>query len=150
MVTGSDETTGTDVPEEFHDLFERPAFASMTTVLPDGTLHGTVVWVGYDGTDLLVNSAEGRRKVKNVRGDPRVCLVVIDPDSAYRYLWVAGEVTEVTTEGAAAQIDGLAQRYLGVEEYPYHDRDSQRVVLRVRPEVCHGYASRVMREFESA
>lgn len=148
MVAGSDETTGEDIPEGFRDLFEKPSFAALTTVLPNGHLHGTVVWIDYDGTHLLVNSAEGRRKVRNVRRDPRVCAVVMDPETGYRYLWVDGTVETISSEKADEHIDVLAQRYLDVDSYPYHDRDTQRVLLRIRPETCHGYASRVMQEFE--
>lgn len=148
MVEGSDETTSAVVPDEFHDLFEKQSFAVVTTVLPDDSLHGTVVWIDYDGTHILVNSAEGRRKVKNVRRDPRVSTVVLDPDSGYRYLWAAGTVESVTTDGATAHIDELAERYLGVDTYPYHEADTERVLLKIRPTTCHGYASRVMEDFQ--
>lgn len=148
MVTGSDETTSAEVPDAFLDLFEKPSFAIVTTVRPDGSLHGTVVWIDYDGTYLLVNTAEGRRKVANVERDPRIGVVVLDPDSGYRYLQASGTVESVTTEGAADHIDALADRYLGVDTYPYHDQDARRLLLKIRPETCHGYASRVMEEFE--
>lgn len=148
MVEGSDETTETTVPDEFHDLFERKAFGVMTTLLPNDTFHMTVVWIDYDGTHLVVNSAEGRRKVKNVRRDPRVGVVVIDPSDPYRYLWVSGTVDEITKSGAVEHADGLASRYLGVEAYPYHDRDPDRLLIKIRPEICHGYASRVTDDFD--
>lgn len=135
------------VPKEYHDLFDRKAFAVMTTLLPDGQLHGTVVWVDFDGTHLLVNSAEGRRKVKNVRQDPQTALVVIDPESAYRYLWVTGSVVEITDEGADEHIEKLAKRYLDVDEYPYHS-DVSRLILKIRPEICRGFASQVIDDFD--
>lgn len=147
MVEGSDETTESNVPEEFHDLFERESFGVVTTLLPNDAFHVTVVWIDYDGTHLLVNSAAGRRKVKNVRRDPRVGVAVIDPSNPYRYLWVSGVVDEITTEGAVEHADSLAERYLGVAEYPYHDRDPERLILAIRPEICHGYASRVLEDF---
>lgn len=149
MVEGSDETTSADIPEEFLDLFEKRSFAVVTTVLPGGGLHGTVVWIDYDGTHLLVNSTAGRRKVKNVERDPRLCAVIMDPETGYRYLWVDGTVETVTTTGATSHIDDLAKRYLDVDTYPYHNQDAERVLLKIRPDTCHGYASRVMQEFQS-
>lgn len=148
MADSNDGSSPTAVPGEYHDLFDRKAFAVMTTLLPDGQLHGTVVWVDFDGTHLLVNSAEGRRKVKNVRHDPRTALVVIDPETAYRYLWVTGSVVEITDEGAYEHIEKLAQRYLDVDEYPYHS-DVSRLILKVRPEICRGYASEVIDDFDT-
>lgn len=148
MVEGSQETTDTTVPAEFEDLFERKSFGVLTTTLPNDAMHVTVVWIDYDGTHLLVNSAEGRRKVKNVRNDPGVGLAVLDPENPYRYLWVAGTVAEITDEGADAHAHSLAQRYLGVDEYPYLDRDPTRLLLKIRPDICHGYASRVLADFE--
>jgi PPOX class probable F420-dependent enzyme len=149
MVEGSEETTDTSVPADFQDLFERKSFAALTTTLPNGAMHVTMVWIDYDGSRLLVNSAQGRRKVKNVRHNPEVGLAIINPEDPYRYLWVAGTVDEITEEGADSHAHSLARRYLGVDKYPYLDRDPTRVLLKIRPDICHGYASRVLEDFDA-
>jgi len=128
------------VPDAFQDLFDAQSFAHFATLSPDGLPHVTPVWVDYDAdaNRLEVNTVRGRRKERNVRADPRVGLSVLDPDNAYRYLSVEGEVTETTTEGAVAHIDALARRYMGVDRYPNHDEEAgDRVILRIRPERIH-------------
>src|SRR6056297_2594481 len=120
------------IPEEFHDLFERETFANFATLMPKGTPQVTPVWIDRDDSDhLLVNTARGRQKEKNVERDPSVGLCVMDPDDPYRYVSVRGEVVEVTEEGAVEHIDELARRYMGVEEYPNHGEESgPRVIVR--------------------
>ncbi len=124
-----------EIPSAFADLFERPTIAHFATVMPDGTPQVTPVWIDREGDRLLVNTARGRRKERNVRANPRVGLSLVDPDDPYRYLSVRGEVEDVTTEGAIEHIDALAGRYMGLEEYPHHDEESgERVIVRIRPD----------------
>jgi PPOX class probable F420-dependent enzyme len=125
------------IPEEFHDLFERETFAHFATMMPDGTPQVTPVWVDYDAeTDrVLINTERGRRKEKNVRRNPNVGLSMTDPDDSYRFVSVRGEVDELTEEGAVDHINQLAQRYMGVEEYPgLGEEEGARVKLRIRPD----------------
>ena len=124
------------IPESFEDLFERETFANFATLMPDGTPQVTPVWIDRDDDGyLLVNTARGRQKERNVERDSKVGLCVLDPDDPYRYLSVRGEVVEVTEDGAVEHIDRLARRYMGVEEYPHHGEESgPRVVVRIRPD----------------
>lgn len=130
-----------EIPARFHDLFDVKTFAHFSTVMPDGTPHVTPVWVDYDSEAqrVLVNTARGRRKERNVRRDPAVGVSMTDPDDPYRFVSVQGEVVEVTEEGAVAHIDELAGRYMGADEYPNKgDEEGARVVLKIRPdEVAH-------------
>ncbi len=121
------------IPEDKLDLFEKPAIATFASFLPSGHPQVTPVWVDYDGTHLQVVTRKGTRKHKNVSHDPRVTVTIIDPDDSYRYVEVRGEVEEMTDEGALAFSDRQAQRYWGVEEYPYA-RDEPRALLHIRPE----------------
>ncbi|UPV99181.1 PPOX class F420-dependent oxidoreductase [Halorussus gelatinilyticus] len=124
------------IPESFRDLFERETFANFATLMPEGTPQVTPVWIDRDEEGhLLVNTARGRQKAKNVERDPKVGVCVMDPDDPYRYVSVRGEVVEVTEDGAVEHIDELARRYMDVEEYPNHGEESgSRVVIRIRPD----------------
>lgn len=121
------------IPEEFVDLFEKRAFADLATLMPDGSPQVTPVWCDYEDGRVVVNTAKGRQKDRNMRRDPRVTLSLMDPDDAYRYLEVRGRVDEITEEGADEKIDDLARKYLDVEEYPWKDPDEVRVTYLIEP-----------------
>ncbi|WP_435095657.1 PPOX class F420-dependent oxidoreductase [Halarchaeum sp. P4] len=122
------------IPEAFHDLFEKRTIAHLTTMNPDGTPQATPVWIGYDPDegDLLINTERHRRKARNAKRTPDVAVSMTDPENPYRFLSVTGEVESVSAEGAREHIDELARRYLGEEEYPT-PVESERVILRIRP-----------------
>lgn len=124
-----------DIPAAYRDLVTGTHYATIATVLPDGTPHQTVTWIDYDGECLVVNTAEGRRKVKNVRANPRVSVMVIDSADAHRYLSVQGEVVEIAEEGAADHANEMGLRYTNEENFMdrYGD-DVTRVLLRIRPD----------------
>ncbi len=123
------------IPDDFHDLFERKTFANFATVMPDGTPQVTPVWVGYDGDYLLVNTARGRQKEKNVQRNPKVGMSMFDPDDPYRFLSIRGEVEEVTEDGAIEHINELTKRYMGKDEYPnLGEEQGPRVIIRIRPD----------------
>ncbi|MFY9608991.1 MAG: PPOX class F420-dependent oxidoreductase [Blastocatellia bacterium] len=121
------------IPEKYLDLFQKKAFASLATVMPDGTPQVTPVWVDYDGKYVIVNSARGRRKDKNVGQNSSVALSIMDPDNPYRYLEVRGRVAEITEEGADQHIDRMAKKYMGVEKYPYRQPSEVRVMFKIEP-----------------
>src|SRR5579884_17697 len=120
------------IPQNFRDLFNKRAFAALTTLMPDGSPQTTPVWVDFDGQYVIFNSARGRQKDRNVRRDPRVALAVVDPENPYRYLEVRGKVAEITEDGAAAHIDKMAKKYLGVDKYPYAQPGEVRVLYKIR------------------
>ena len=119
------------LPDAVLDLLAGTSPCVITTLLPDGAPHATEVWVDVDGDQVLVNSVDTHQKVRNVRRDPRVALVVIDPEDTSRHATLRGTVAEVTTEGARDHIEKLAQRYTG-GPYPWWGgRDQTRVLLRI-------------------
>ena len=122
------------IPDKFRDLFNKRAFASLGTVMPDGRPQVTPVWVDFDGEHVIFNSAKGRQKDRNVRRDPRVALAIVDPDNPYRYLEIRGRVVEITEEGADTHIDKMAKKYLGVDKYPYRQGSETRVIYKILPE----------------
>jgi PPOX class probable F420-dependent enzyme len=122
------------LPEKYLDLFQKKAFASLGTLMPDGRPQVTPVWCDYDGKHVIVNTAKGRAKDKNMRRDPRVTMAVIDPDNPYRYLEVRGRVVEITEQGADAHIDKMAKKYLNVDKYPSRQPGEVRVLYMIEPE----------------
>jgi len=123
-----------NIPENYLDLFEKKSFAHLATLMPDGSPQVTPVWIDYDGEYLLVNSEEGRQKVRNMERNPSVAVSIQDPDDPYRYLQVRGKVVEITKSGADDHIDALARHYMDVEEYPYHNPDKDRIIFKISPD----------------
>ncbi len=128
------------IPEQYLDLFseEKKAFGYVATIMPDGSPQVTPVWVDYDGTHVIFNTAKGRVKERNLRRDGRVALTVSDPNNPYRYVQVRGRA-EISEEGADAHIDKLAKKYLGVDKYPYRQPGEVRLIVRISPEAVQAW-----------
>jgi PPOX class probable F420-dependent enzyme len=122
------------IPDSHLDLFKKKAFAHLATIMPDGSPQVTPVWVDYDGRQVLINTAEGRLKDKNMQRDGHIALSITDPDNPYRYLEVRGRVTERTRDGADAHIDAMAKKYMGQDKYPFRQPGEVRVLYKVTPE----------------
>ena len=118
--------------EKARALIARPLLASLATLNPDGSPQITPLWIDLDGDDVVFNTAQGRRKARNLERDARVAVTVIDPDDPYNVVAFQGTVTDVTTEGADAHIDALAKKYLGVDTYPMRREGEVRVRVTVR------------------
>ena len=94
------------IPESYLDLLQqKKAFASLTTVMADGTPQVTPVWFDYAGGKLRVNTAKGRVKARNLKPGVAVALAIMDPDNPYRYVQIRGRVASATENGADAHID---------------------------------------------
>ena len=124
-----------NIPLEFHDLLsnEKKAFAYLATTMPDGSPQVTPVWFSADDEHILINSAEGRIKDKNMRSRANIALCIADPANPYRYLQIRGKVVEIASEGADAHIDALAFKYRGVEKYPNRSEGEKRVIYKILP-----------------
>ena len=122
------------LPEVAQKLFREPNFAHLATIMPDGSPQVTPVWVDIDEKFILVNTAEGRQKPRNIRRDPRVAIDVASRDDPYRMVTVRGRVVEVTGEGADDHIDKMAKKYLGQDKYPFRAPGERRVILKIEPE----------------
>lgn len=121
------------IPENYLDLFRKKAFANLATVMPDGSPQVTPVWVDYDGTHVIINSARGRQKDRNMERNAHVALSIADPDNPYRYLAIRGVVDAITREGADAHIDKMARKYTGADKYTRNSPDEVRLIYRIRP-----------------
>jgi PPOX class probable F420-dependent enzyme len=122
------------ISEKFLDLFQKKAFAQLATLMPDGSPHVSPVWCEYDGLHVLINTAKGRVKDRNMRRDPRVSLDILDPENPYRHVSIRGRVTDFTEQGADQHIDKLAKKYLDADSYPFRQPGEVRVVYKIEPE----------------
>jgi PPOX class probable F420-dependent enzyme len=107
--------------------------AVVTTLRKDGSPHSTVVWIDEDGGDVVFNTARGRAKDVHLKNDPRVSVMVVDPNDQYKWVAVSGR-GEMTEEGADAHIDHLAKKYLDADSYPFRNAEEVRVIVRIAPE----------------
>ena len=127
-----------ELTEKAREFLRQPYVGEVTTIRPDGSPHTTVVWVDVDTDEVLFNTAIGRAKERYLRKDPRVSLIVVDPEDPYRWVSVSG-TAELSTEGADAEIDKLAKKYLGKDEYPWRSPDEQRINVHIRPQRVDSY-----------
>ena len=125
-----------NIPSSHEDLLadETRAFVYLATSMRDGSPQCTPVWFNIEGEHILLNSARGRVKDRNMRTRPSVALCIADPRNAYRYIQLRGKIVEVTQEGAEEHIDALNFKYQGRPKYPFHDPGQPRVIYKFRPE----------------
>jgi PPOX class probable F420-dependent enzyme len=119
--------------ETQRNFLENPYVATATTLREDGSPHNTVVWIDVDGDAVSFNTAEGRAKPDHIRNDGRAAVTVIDPQDSFKWVSVSGPA-ELTLEGADAQIDKLAKKYLDADSYPFREEGEQRVKVLITPE----------------
>jgi PPOX class probable F420-dependent enzyme len=126
------------IPATHADLLgDKPAFAQLATLNPDGSPQVTPVWVDYDGTNILVNTAKGRVKANNLSREPRVAISISDPQNPYRYLGIQGRVIEMTEKGADAHIDKMAKKYMGKDQYPWRTPTEVRLIVKITADKVH-------------
>ena len=128
------------IPASHADILSKKAFAHLATLNDDGSPQVTPVWVDYDGSNVVVNTARGRIKTKNLERQPRVALSIADPENPYRYLGIQGRVVEMTENGGDAHIDKMAKKYLGKDSYPYRTAGEVRIIVTIAPDKVHTVA----------
>jgi PPOX class probable F420-dependent enzyme len=114
-------------------LLNEPLLAILSTHMKDGSIQSTPVWVDTDGTHVLINTAKGRVKHRNLIANTNVAITVYDPSNLYRWVSVRGKA-DFVDEGADEHIDRLAKKYLGVDSYPMRQPGEERVTVRISPE----------------
>lgn len=127
-------TRTTVIPPEKVDLLKSTALAHVATIGPDSAPQVNPVWFDWDGRHLRFSQTTARQKKKNVERDPRIALSIVDPENPYRYLEIRGKVVAIEPDRKNAFIDAMANKYMGVEAYPWHNPSDERVVIVVEPE----------------
>lgn len=121
------------LPQKAITLIEKKNLGHLATLMKDGSPHVAPIWVDHEGDIILINTAMGRVKHKNVTRDPRVALSIADEADPYERIEIRGRVISQTREGADEHIDKLAGKYRGLTKYDKSSPDERRIILRIEP-----------------
>ena len=112
-------------------LLDRPNYAHVATLLPDGAPHSVPVWIAVEGDNLTILTGPGSRKARNIERDPRVAISLIDVDQPFLSVLIRGQVVELVDGDRAWEIiDRISQKYIG-QPYPLR---TDRIVLLIKPD----------------
>lgn len=131
-------TTTTALSRAEARFLQEPNYAVVAALRDDGSPHQTVIWVDWDGEHVLLNLNQDRAKLRYLRDDPRLSLLVLHRENPYQWLGIDAEVEEITTEGAYEHIVHQAGVYRGRAEYPLKPGE-ERVLVKVLPLCVHPY-----------
>lgn len=127
------------IPQSHRDLLDSPVHGVLTTLMPDGAPQSSIVWVDYDGANVLLNTTLERQKGRNMRANPQVAILIIDPKEPSRWIQIQGRVTAINANGAAAHADKLTQQYTKKKHFygdiypPEQAQRETRVIVTIEP-----------------
>jgi PPOX class probable F420-dependent enzyme len=116
------------------DLIAKKVLAHVASLDADGSPNVSPVWVELEGDDLVINTALGRAKARNLASDARVAVSIVDPEDDHSIITLRGSVVGFTTIGADEVIDRLAKKYLDVDSYPNRREGEVRVTVTIHPD----------------
>lgn len=122
------------IPDSHVDLLKGPVYVQLASHMKDGSIQVHPVWCSYEGTYILINSAKGRVKDKNIRLNPSVTVFAGDPCDPERWIEVRGTVAEITEDGADGHLDDLSELYYKERPCRFHKKGVIRVIYKVKPE----------------
>ena len=114
-------------------LFSEKNLVFIATVMSDGSPQVSPVWANYEDGYILVNTAEGRIKHKNILRDPRVAVSVVSKNNPLDMTTIRGTVEELIPDYDYLHADKLTQQYMGREHYPFKRDDEKRIILKIKP-----------------
>ena len=114
-------------------LFQQKNLIFISTINSDGSPQLTPVWGNYDDGYVLVSTAEGRLKHKNVLRDPRVSISVVDHDNPLNMTTIKGKVTEIIPDYDYIHANKLTKQYMGIDEYPFKRDGEKRIIFKIKP-----------------
>ena len=127
------------IPDTHRDLLTQPIHGVLSTMMPDGQPQSSIVWTDYEGAYVLINTTLERQKGRNMCANPKVTLLVIDPQNDSRWIEIRGNVVEICRDGAEAHADKLTQLYTGKQRF-YGDiysveqkQKETRVIVKIEP-----------------
>jgi PPOX class probable F420-dependent enzyme len=121
----------TEMTPEVRRLLDRPNYAHVATLLPDGAPHSVPVWIAIEGDNLAILTGPGSRKARNIERDPRVAISLIDVDQPFLSVLIRGQVVELVDGDRAWEIiDRISRKYTG-QPYPLR---TDRIVFLIKPD----------------
>ncbi len=130
------------IDPKFHDLFTRPLLCALTTINRDGQPHTVPVWCDYDGERVRVNAPAATRKARNLARNPKLSILIIDPQNGGHWVGVEGYVLEMRdeTHGARDHINQLSAKYTGNPVYQDRGRNgSERCMYIIEATKVNGW-----------
>ena len=115
-------------------LFSAKNLVFIATLMKDGSPQLSPVWANCEDGFILVNTAEGRIKHKNILRDPRVAVSVTSNDDPLDMTTIRGIVIEIIPDYQYHHADKLTQQYLGRTNYPFKQPDEKRIIFKIKPE----------------
>ncbi len=115
-------------------LFQQKNIVFIATLMTDGAPQLSPVWANYDSGYILVNTAEGRIKHKNILRDPRVAISVVSNNNPLDMTTIRGTVKEIIPDYDYTHADKLTQQYMEQKNYPFKRENEKRIVLKIKPE----------------
>ena len=116
------------------DLFGAKNLVFIATVMKDGSPQVSPVWANYEDERIMINTAEGRIKHKNILRDPRVAVSVVSKDNPLDMTTIRGKVEEVIPDYDYKHADRLTKQYMGRDHYPFKRDDEKRIILKIKPD----------------
>jgi PPOX class probable F420-dependent enzyme len=128
-------TDNVTVPDAYEHIlaWDAKALAHIATIGPRGEPQTSPVWFDWDGSRLRLSFYDDAQKVRNLAKDRRAALSVVDPDNAYRYVEIRGEVEKVEPDPDLDFINRLSAKYLGLDEYPWHEEGKNSLLVTIQP-----------------
>ncbi len=120
--------------EKAISLIDGQNFGNLATVMNDGSPQVTPVWINREGDNILVNTAVGRTKQRNILKDQRVAVSIYDQKNPYSMVLIKGHVISQSSDGADEHIDLLAKKYIGKDKYPWRQANEKRVIIKIQPD----------------
>ncbi len=115
-------------------LFQDKNLVFIATLMKDGSPQLSPVWANYEDGHVLINTAEGRIKQKNVLRDPRVAISVVSKDNPLDMTTIRGTVVEMIPDYDYKHADRLTKQYMGRDHYPFKRKDEKRIIFKIRLE----------------
>jgi len=122
------------VEQKAIDLFGAKNLVYLATIMKDGSPQLSPVWANYENDHVMINTAEGRIKHKNILRDPRVAVSVVSKDNPLDMTTIRGKVMEIIPDYEYSHADRLTKQYMGRDHYPFKRDDEKRIILKIKPE----------------
>lgn len=123
------------IPQSHADLvsWDTRSFAHVASIGPNGEPQSSPVWFEWDGTHVKFSLTKGRQKYRNLHRDKRISLSILDPEDPYRYIEIRGELDGIEPDPDIGFISRMANKYKGLDVYPWHQPGDERMIMKIRP-----------------